>query len=136
MSAGAPSDRLPSPAAPWHAAHCPCQICALGEPESETVMVLAAVAEESVVSPPQLIKEPSRANSVTRWRMLAGRLLVEEAAQVIGAGGVAQFAQCLGFDLTNPLARHVKLLADLFQGVVGVHIDTKAHTQHFGFTRG
>lgn len=49
---------------------------------------------------------------------------------------MAQFAQCLGFDLANPLARHVKLLADFLEGVVGVHIDTKAHTQHFGFTRG
>ena len=60
--------------------------------------------------------------------MLAGRLLVEEAAQVIGACGMAQFAQRLGFDLTNPLARHVKLLADFFQGVVGVHVDTEAHS--------
>ena len=67
---------------------------------------------------------------------MGGRLLVEEAAQVIGAGGVAQFAQRLGFDLTNPLARHVKLLADLFQCVVGIHVDTEAHAEHLGFARG
>ena len=111
MSAGAPSARLPSPAAPWQAAHCPCQICAMGEPESDTVIALE-LAEESVESPPQLIKDPSRANSMMRRRMLSGRLLVEETAQVIRAGGVAQFAQCLGFDLTDPLARYVILLPD------------------------
>ncbi len=74
--AGAPSARLPSPAAPWQTLHCPRQIFALGEPESDTVMALE-VAEESVASPPQLIKSPSRAHSVARWRM-GGRLLVEE----------------------------------------------------------
>ena len=111
MSAGAPSARLPSPAAPWQAAHCPCQICALGEPESDTVMALD-VEGESVESPPQPLRHPSRGSSMAMRRMLSGRLLVEEAAQVIGAGGVAQFAQCLGFDLTNPLAGHIELLTD------------------------
>ena len=111
MSAGAPSARLPSPAPPWQAAHCSCQICALGEPDSDTVMAFE-VAEESVESPPQLSRHPSKGSSMARRRMLSGRLLVEETAQVIGAGGVAQFAQCLSFDLTNPLAGHIELLTD------------------------
>ena len=136
MSAGAPSARLPSPAVPWQAAHCPCQISALGEPESDTVIALAAVAEESAESSPQLIRNPNRGNSMARRRMLSGRLLVEETAQVIGAGGVAQFAQCLGLDLTDPLAGHIELLADFFEGMVGVHVDTKTHAQHLGFARG
>ena len=76
VSAGAPSARFPSPAAPWQALHCPRQIFALDEPESDTDMALE-LAEESVASPPQLIKSPSRAHSVARWRM-GGRLLVEE----------------------------------------------------------
>ena len=54
-------------------------------------------------------------------------LLVEKAAEVIGASRVAQLAQGLGFDLADTLAGHIKLLADFLEGVVGIHIDTKAH---------
>ena len=39
-----------------------------------------------------------------------------------------ELPQCLGFDLLNAFARHRKLLADFFQGVVAVHSDAKAHT--------
>ena len=42
-------------------------------------------------------------------RLLVG---VDEAAQLLGAAGMAQFAQGLGFDLANAFARDVKLLAD------------------------
>src|SRR5690606_31234647 len=62
------------------------------------------------------------------------RLLVEEAAQVVAAGGVAQLAQGLGFDLPDPLAGDVELLADFFQRVVGIHVDAEAHAQYLGFT--
>ena len=49
---------------------------------------------------------------------------------------VTQLAQRLGFDLTDALTGDVELFADLFQSVVGIHINTKTHTQNFGFTRG
>ena len=49
---------------------------------------------------------------------------------------MAQLAERLGFDLTDPLAGYVKLFADFFQRVVGVHIDTKTHAQHLGFAGG
>ena len=49
---------------------------------------------------------------------------------------MAQFAQCFGFDLADALARNVKLFAYFFQRVVGVHINAKAHPQHFCFARG
>ena len=39
---------------------------------------------------------------------------VDEAAQFVAAAWVLQFAQCFGFDLTNALARHIKLFAHFF----------------------
>jgi hypothetical protein len=59
-----------------------------------------------------------------------------EAAELVAATGVLQFAYGLGLDLTDALARDVKLLTDLFEGVVGRHLDTKPHAQHLGFTWG
>ena len=49
---------------------------------------------------------------------------------------MAQFSECLGFDLSDAFAGDVELLADFFQRVIGVHADTEAHTQHLGFPRG
>ncbi len=47
---------------------------------------------------------------------------------------MTEFAQCLGFDLTNTLAGHVELLAHFFQGVVGIHINSETHPQDFRFS--
>src|SRR5471032_335919 len=47
---------------------------------------------------------------------------------------VAQLAQRLGFDLTDPLTGHVKLLTDFLKGVVGIHVDAETHAQYLGFT--
>ena len=55
-------------------------------------------------------------------------LLVEEAPEVIGAGGVAQLPQRLRFDLANTLPSDVKLLPDFLEGVIRIHIDAKTHT--------
>ena len=49
---------------------------------------------------------------------------------------MAQFAQGFGFDLADTFAGYVKLFADFFERVVGIHVDTEAHTQDFGFARG
>src|SRR5690606_11265567 len=65
-------------------------------------------------------------------RIVAG-LLVEEAAQVVGARGVAQLAQRFRFDLADTLARYVELLADFFERVIGIHVDTETHAQYLGF---
>ena len=46
---------------------------------------------------------------------------------------MTQLAQCLGFNLANPFACDVELLADFFERVVGRHFDAEAHAQHFGF---
>src|SRR5690606_18375803 len=57
-------------------------------------------------------------------------LLVEEAAHLAAAARVLELPQRLRLDLPDPLAGHRELLADLFQGVVGVHADAEAHAQH------
>jgi len=48
---------------------------------------------------------------------------------------MAQFAQCLGFYLTDTLTRYIKLFAYFFKGVISIHLDTEAHTQYFCFAR-
>ena len=62
--------------------------------------------------------------------------LAEVIAQDFAAAGMAQFAQGLGFDLTNTFACDIKLLTHFFERVIGIHVDTKTHTQHLGFTSG
>ena len=79
------------------------------------------------------IKKPARGRFFCVTIVVIG-LFVDKAAQMIRAAGVAQFAQCLGFDLSNTLAGDIELFADFFQSVVGVHIDTEAHSQYLGFT--
>ncbi len=49
---------------------------------------------------------------------------------------MTQLTQRLRFDLTDTFAGYVELFTHFFQRVVGVHIDTETHTQHFRFTRG
>ena len=41
-----------------------------------------------------------------------------------------QLAERLGLDLADALAGDRELLADLLEGVVGVHADAEAHAQH------
>ena len=61
---------------------------------------------------------------------------VYKATQLVTTARVLQFTQRLGFNLTNALARDIELFANLFQGVVAGHLDTKTHAQHFGFAWG
>src|SRR5580658_7435562 len=66
-------------------------------------------------------------------RVSAGRAdpsTIQEAAQLPRTAGVLQLAQGLGFDLADAFAGDAELLADLFEGVVGVHADAEAHAQH------
>ena len=47
-----------------------------------------------------------------------------------------QLADGLGLDLADTLTRHVELLADFFQRVVGAHLDAEAHAQNLRLARG
>ena len=49
---------------------------------------------------------------------------------------MAQLAQRLRFDLTDAFTRDVELFADLFKRVVGIQVDSEAHTKNFRFPRG
>jgi hypothetical protein len=40
---------------------------------------------------------------------------------------VLELSDCFGLDLSYPLARYRKLLADFLKRVVAVHAETKAH---------
>src|SRR5688572_31880985 len=78
---------------------------------------------------------PKRALSIREADRKSLALALEERAQLLRARRVAQLAQRLRLDLPDALARHVELLADLFQRVVGVHLDAEAHAQHLGLAR-
>src|SRR6476619_735618 len=56
--------------------------------------------------------------------------IVQEAPQLPAAARVLELAQRLRLDLADALAGYRELLADLLEGVVGVHADAEAHAQH------
>src|SRR6056297_3262383 len=56
--------------------------------------------------------------------------LIEETPELPRPRRMLQLPQRLRLDLPDPLAGHRKLLADLFESVVGVHPDPEAHAQH------
>src|SRR4051794_30358000 len=56
--------------------------------------------------------------------------VVEEASQFARSRRMLELPQRFRLDLTDALARHRELLADLFQRVVGVHANAEAHAQH------
>src|SRR5579863_8797921 len=59
----------------------------------------------------------------------------EERLELVRAARVTELAQRLCFDLANPLTRHVELLADFLERVIGAHLDAEAHAQHLRFAR-
>src|SRR5579871_2780585 len=77
----------------------------------------------------------SRSN-VRRTAAIEMLLVVQKAPQLARPARVLELAQRLGFDLADALAGHRELLADLFEGVVGVHADAEAHAQHALLARG
>src|SRR5271166_1230842 len=52
------------------------------------------------------------------------------------AARMAQLAQRLGFDLTDALARHAELLADLFKGALVAIFQAEAQHEHFALALG
>src|SRR5437867_10505795 len=54
---------------------------------------------------------------------------LQEGAQPLAAGGVAQLAQRLALDLADALARHGEGLTDLFQGVLATVAYAEAHLE-------
>src|SRR5439155_16389763 len=60
---------------------------------------------------------------------------IEKCSELAGACGVAQLAQGLSFDLPNAFASDCKPPANLLQRVLRPVLQTKAHLDHFLFTR-
>src|SRR3546814_2908039 len=82
---------------------------------------------------------PNRDGRRSRYRPVNGycpakRLLpFQEAFKLVGAAGVTQFTQGLGFDLAIAFARYVDLLADFLESLFLAHFDAKALAQTFRF---
>ena len=55
---------------------------------------------------------------------------------MLAAARMPEFAQCLGFDLTNTFTGYVELFSHFLKGVVSVHVDTETHAQDFSFPSG
>lgn len=63
-------------------------------------------------------------------------LAVDEALQLLGAAGVAQFAQGLGFDLADALSSYGEVLAYFFQRMFGSGgAKSETHLDHLLFAR-
>ena len=58
---------------------------------------------------------------------------IQEIAQLFAAAGVAELAQGLGFDLTNPFTGHTKVLTDFFEGTRTSIEKTKAQFEDTPF---
>ena len=74
-----------------------------------------------------MIEEGLLPDSAADRDFLLGKSIIEEGPKHPGSARVFELSDCLGLDLSNPLPRHRKLLADLLQCVVAVHAETKAH---------
>src|SRR6476660_1345969 len=61
--------------------------------------------------------------------------IIQETPQLPRSARMLQLPERLRLDLADALARHRELLADLLEGVVGVHADAEAHAQHALLTR-
>src|SRR3569833_2734892 len=71
-----------------------------------------------------------------RVALLLESVIHQEATQLLTPRRMPQLAQCLSLYLPNPLTSHIKLLTHLFQSVVGIHINTKPHTEDLSLPRG
>src|ERR1700759_1253184 len=63
-------------------------------------------------------------------------LVIQERPQLPAPRRMLQLPQRLGLDLADTLSGHRELLADFFQGVVGVHADAEAHAEYAFFAGG
>ena len=66
---------------------------------------------------------------------LFSRRAVQKGPQLAAARGMAELAECLGFDLADAFPRDRKVLTDFFQGVVTPVIQTKPHLDDLLFPR-
>src|SRR5215831_220406 len=66
---------------------------------------------------------------------MEGQLVFQKAPQMVTAAGMLEFAESLGFDLSDTLTRHPKNLAHFLECMGYLIPQTKAHTQNTLFLR-
>src|SRR5208282_4095614 len=76
---------------------------------------------------PTRARPPGRAPTDKSGAPLIPQAGIQERAQAVAAAGVAQFAQSLGLDLADALARHREMLADLFERMLAAVLQAEAH---------
>src|SRR5207253_2682457 len=64
------------------------------------------------------------------------RSALDERLETLAAARVAELAEGFGFDLADALAGDFEVLADLFEGVVGLLADAEAHAEDLLLARG
>ena len=74
------------------------------------------------------VESPSYGLSRQTAFLPLGKSILDKASERSRPAWMLELADCLGLDLSNPLARHRKLLAYFLQRVVAIHTETKAHT--------
>ncbi len=85
------------------------------------------VARQAVVRSARATRSQASDGSCCKLLRMSTLLAFHEALEVAQAPSLAQLARRLGFDLSNPFARDGELLADLFEGAVGLLPDAEAH---------
>src|ERR1700687_3972680 len=91
------------------------------------------VARQAVVRSARATRSPASDGSCCKLLRVSTLLAFHEALEVARAPSLAQLAQRLGLYLTNTFARDGELLADLFEGAVGLLADAEAHAQDLLF---
>src|SRR6185312_10098189 len=66
---------------------------------------------------------------------VSGELVLDERLEALAARRVAQLAQRLRLDLADALARHLEVLTDLLEGMVGLLADAEPHAEHLLLAR-
>ena len=62
------------------------------------------------------------------WLFMGNILVFYECFEFLAPCRMAQFSKRLGFDLPDPLTGDGKILAHLFQGVIGFFPDAEPHS--------
>src|SRR6185312_9847056 len=97
--------------------------------------VRIAMPKNIILNSRRIKTSPAMRGLFERCELTPRLFQIEETAQLLAARGMTQLAQRLGLDLADAFAGHVELLADLFQGVVSIHVDAEAHAQHLRLAR-
>ena len=58
-------------------------------------------------------------------------LLLQKGSQLFTSAGMSHFLECLGFDLSNPLSCHIKVLPYFLKGRVSLFSYAEPHPQNF-----